>query len=66
MNEDTLRISPKKYTGKTEVISARVPSDLVAKLNELSNTTGRSRNEIIEKCLTFAIERTHVMNGTEE
>ncbi len=60
MNEETLRITPRKYQGETEVVSVRLPSDLVKELTFLAKETGRSRNEIIEKCLSFAVSRVKI------
>ena len=57
MGEEILRISERKYQGETEVVSARLPSELVKELNFIAKETGRSRNEIIELCLTFAVSR---------
>ena len=57
MDDEILRIEEKKYQGDTEVVSARLPSELVKELNFIATQTGRSRNEIIEMCLTFAVNR---------
>ena len=57
MNNEVLTIKERKYQGETEVVSARLPSELVKELNFIAKETGRSRNEIIEMCLTFAINR---------
>lgn len=60
MNDEVLRIREKKYQGETEVVSARLPSELVKELNMVAKETGRSRNEIIELCLTFAVRRVKI------
>lgn len=60
MNDDILIIKERKYQGQTEVVSARLPSELVKGLNAIALKTGRSRNEVIEMCLTFAIERVKI------
>lgn len=57
MINEKLTIKKKLYRGDTEVVSARLPADLIAELNTLAKETGRSRNEIVEKCLIFALER---------
>ena len=57
MEEEILRIQERKYQGETEVVSARLPGELVKELNFIARQTGRSRNEIIEMCLTFAVGR---------
>lgn len=60
MDGEILTIKERKYQGETEVVSARLPSDLVDELNSIAKRTGRSRNEIIEMCLTFAVERVKI------
>lgn len=60
MNDEVLTIKERKYQGQTEVVSARLPSELVKELNFIAKETGRSRNEVIEMCLTFAVERVKI------
>lgn len=60
MDDETLTIKERKYQGQTEVVSARLPSELVKELNAIAKETGRSRNEIMEMCLTFAVERVKI------
>lgn len=60
MSDEVLKISERKYQGDTEVVSARLPGELVKELNFIAKETGRSRNEIIELCLTFAIHRVEI------
>lgn len=60
MEDEVLRIQERKYQGDTEVVSARLPSELVKELNFIATQTGRSRNEIIEMCLTFAVNRVKI------
>lgn len=60
MSDEVLRISERKYQGDTEVVSARLPGELVKELNFIAKETGRSRNEIIEMCLTFAVNRVKI------
>lgn len=57
MNDEMLTIKERKFQSDTEVVSARLPSELVKELNFVAKETGRSRNEIIELCLTFAVNR---------
>lgn len=56
-NNDILKIKERRYQGETEVISARLPSDLVKELSCIAKETGHSRNEIVEMCLSFAVSR---------
>ena len=56
MNDKKLIISGKKFRGETSVVSVRLPNDMIEKLDEIAEETGRTRNEIVTKCLVFAIE----------
>ena len=49
-------ISPKKYKGETSVVSARLPVEMIKTLDEIAESTGRNRNEIITLCLEFAVD----------
>ena len=60
MNDKKLSIKTKKYKGETSVISARIPSEMVEQLDEISNQTGRNRNEVISLCLEFALENVEI------
>lgn len=56
MNDKKFVISSKKFRGETSVVSVRIPNDMIEKLDEIAEETGRTRNEIITKCLVFSIE----------
>ena len=60
MSEKKLKISAKKYNGDTAFVSARLPSDLIKEIDEICETTGRNRNEIIQLCLEFAVENIEI------
>lgn len=60
MDQEVLKIAERRYRGETEVVSARLPGELVRELNTIAQQTGRSRNEIIELCLSFAIHRVEI------
>lgn len=62
MDDKKLRISIKKYTGDTSVVSARLPVELVRSIDNIGNQTGRTRNEIIQLCLEFAVENLEIEN----
>lgn len=49
-------ISSKKYRGETSVVSVRLPEDLIGRIDEIASKTGRTRNEIILKCLVFSVD----------
>ena len=56
MADKKLIISAKKFRGDSSVVSVRLPNDMIEKLDAIAKQTGRSRNEIIQKCLSFSIE----------
>ncbi len=62
---DKLIVSSKKYKGESIVVSTRLPSDLVDKLDSVCEITGKSRNELITKCLDFALENMIVKDSGE-
>lgn len=55
MEKPKLQIAPKRYVGESMVISLRAPKDMVADLDKIAATTGRTRNEIVMLCLEYAI-----------
>ena len=50
MEEPKLQIPIKRYSGETAVVSVRMPKD------RLAARSGRPRNELLLKCLEFAID----------
>lgn len=56
INKKKLVIKENKYKGDSAVVSARIPSDLIDKLDEIAERTGKKRNEIILLCLEFAVD----------
>ena len=62
MEEPILRISKKKYCGDSAVVSVRLPRDMLADIDKLAKFTGRSRNEIMQTCMEFAISHMQIMH----
>jgi len=60
-----LKVSMKKYNGETSVVSLRMPNELIKKLDDVCEKTGRTKNELIIKCLDFALENI-VVEGEDE
>ena len=56
MNEPKLQIKRKKYTGETSIISMRISKDMLKDIDEIAETSGRTRNEILSLSLEFALE----------
>ena len=55
MGEKKLVIHPQKYTSESKVISMRLPVDMLVELDRVAKDTGRTRNEIMQLCLEFAL-----------
>lgn len=60
MSDKTLKITTKKYQGDSSVVSVRLPNELIESLDIISKTTGRTRNDIMQRCLEFAIENLEI------
>ena len=60
MQKDKLVISSKKYRGDSSVVSVRLPDELVKKLDAIAEETGRTRNEVIQKCLAFSVDNLEI------
>ena len=60
MPKEKLVISSKKYRGDTSVISIRLPDELVKTIDSVAEETGRTRNEIIQKSLAFALDNLEI------
>ena len=63
MPNSKLIISSKKFRGDSAVVSVRLPNDMVEKLDAIAAQTGRTRNEIILKCLVYSIENVEVLDN---
>ena len=60
MTEKKLVISSKKFRGESSVLSVRLPNDMIESLDAIAQKTGRTRNEIVLKCLVFAIDNLEI------
>lgn len=56
MSEKKLEIISKKYRGETSTVTARLSVELIDRIDEISKQTGRTRNEIIQRCIEFAVD----------
>ena len=63
MPDNKLIISSKKFRGDSSVVSVRLPNDMLDKLDAISEQTGRTRNEIIQKCLAYSIENLEITDN---
>lgn len=60
MSENKLVIKARKYVGESSVVSARLPLDLIKRIDDICDITQRSRNEIIQMCIEFAVENIEI------
>lgn len=56
MEDKKLIIRPQKYTSESKVVSMRLPIDMLVEVDRVARETGRTRNEIMQICLEFALE----------
>ena len=63
MPDKKLVISSKKFRGDSSVVSVRLPNDMIQKLDAIAEQTGRTRNEIIQKCLDYSIQNIEVTDN---
>ena len=60
MEHKKLVIPSKKYRGDSMVVSTRLPNELLSNLDKIAEQTGRTRNEIMQMCLEFAVENLEI------
>ena len=60
MRMNKLVIRPNKYGSKSSVVSARIPDEMLAQLDDLSAKTGRSRNELLVTMIEFALDHIEI------
>ena len=56
MPDKKLVIAPKRYRGDSSVLSVRLPNELIKKMDEIAEQTGRTRNEVIQICLEYSVD----------
>lgn len=66
MEKPILRISPKKYSGETTIVSMRLAKDLLRDIDTVANVTRRTRNEIMAMSLEFALEHMEIVMKERE
>ena len=54
-------VRPRKPAfGKTSVVSARLPDEMIEALEKKKKKTGRTRNELIQMCIDFALNNLEI------
>ena len=62
MDNIRLVIPPKKYTGETSIVSMRIPKDMLKDIDTVAKAAGRTRNEILQMSLEFALNHMEISN----
>lgn len=62
MDNIRLIIPPKKYTGETSIVSMRIPKDMLKDIDLAAKAAGRTRNEILQMSLEFALNHMEISN----
>ena len=62
MDNIRLVIPPKKYTGETSIVSMRIPKDMLKDIDTVARAAGRTRNEILQMSLEFALNHMEISN----
>ena len=62
MDNIRLIIQPKKYTGETSIVSMRIPKDMLKDIDLAAKAAGRTRNEILQMSLEFALNHMSIEN----
>ena len=66
MSEPTLRITPKKYSGETTIVSMRLAKELLKDIDAVAAVSGRNRNEILTMSLEFALNHMEIVMKERE
>lgn len=68
MDKDNLILKPKRGKGEDgyKVFSIRVPEETLSRLDDISSKTNRSRNELVNIFLTFAMDRCIIEDDTKK
>ena len=57
-------VRPRKPAfGKTSVVSTRLPDTVIEELDAIAQKTGRSRNELIQMCIDFALQNLEIRDN---
>jgi len=61
MSESKFIIHPKKTYGENTVVSCRMPVEMVKRLDSIGGKTGHTRNELILRCVEFALDKLEIV-----
>lgn len=60
MNEPVFQVTPKKYGGGSSVVSMRLPTKMLRRIDAVAADTGRTRNELLLMSLEFALDHLEI------
>ncbi len=64
MEDSKLILTPKEFkTDATTILSARVSTDLLKKIESLASKTNRNRNEMVQILLAYAVDHAVIDEG---
>ena len=66
MEKPVLKISPKKYSGETTIVSMRMSKEMLKDIDSVAALVGRTRNEIMAMSLEFALEHMEIVMKERE
>ena len=66
MEKPVLRISPKKYSGETTIVSMRMSKEMLRDIDSVAALVGRTRNEIMAMSLEFALAHMEIVMKERE
>lgn len=66
MEAPILRITPKKYSGETTIVSMRMSKEMLKDIDSVAALVGRTRNEIMAMSLEFALEHMEIVMKERE
>lgn len=59
--ENKFVVRPRKPAfGKSTVVSARLPDDMIEEFDKVVKKTGRTRNELIQMCIDYALKNIEI------
>ena len=60
MDNIKLIIPQKKYKGETSIVWMRIPKDMLKDIDAAAKAVGRTRNEIMQMSLEFALNHMEI------
>ena len=61
-----MKITQRKYGGDSSVVSLRMPNKLIKRIDETAEVTERTRNDIIIRCIDFALDNLEIETNDDD